>query len=204
MVDLMIGKEHLTPEGLQKIVSIKAVLNNSLSKELKIAFPNTVPVIRPQINNQIIKDPHWISGFVDGEGCFFIALNSSSNKRGGTVQFKFLVAQHSRDTLLKSFVNYFNCGNYYFKHSGEAVEFVLVSKFKDIYEKIIALFQKYALIGSKSLDLTDFYKAAQLIKSKVDLELEGFEKIKQIKGTMNKSREVKKNRIFICYYVKRK
>lgn len=43
----MIGKEHLTPEGpapLQKILSIKAVLNNSLSKELKIAFPgNTVP-----------------------------------------------------------------------------------------------------------------------------------------------------------------
>lgn len=35
------------------------------------------------------------------------------------------------------------------------------------------------------------YKAAQLIKCcKVHLELEGFEKIKQIKGTMNK-REVK-------------
>jgi hypothetical protein len=47
-------KEHLTNEGLKKIVSIKAVLNNGLSNELKIAFP----VIRPQINNQIILDPH--------------------------------------------------------------------------------------------------------------------------------------------------
>ena len=191
VVDLMKGREHLTQEGLQKIVSIKAVLNNSLPKELKIAFPDTVPVIRPQLSNQMIPDPHWISGFVDGEGCFFIALNSSSNKVGGTVQWKFLVAQHSRDTLLlKSFVNYFNCGNYYFKHSGEAVEFV-VSKFKDIHEKILPFFEKYPLIGSKSIDFTDFYKAAQLIKSKVHLELEGLEKIKQIKLTMNKSREVK-------------
>ena len=191
VMDLMKGREHLTQEGLQKIVSRKAVLNNSLPKELKIAFPDTVPVIRPQLSNQIIPDPHWISGFVDGEGCFFIALNSSSNKVGGTVQLKFLVAQHSRDTLLlKSFVNYFNCGNYYFKHSGEAVEFV-VSKFKDIHEKILPFFEKYPLIGSKSRDFTDFYKAAQLIKSKVHLELGGLEKIKQIKRTMNKSREVK-------------
>ena len=55
----MIGKEHLTPLArLFAKVSIKAVLNNSLSKELKRAFPNTVPVIRPTINNQIIPDPH--------------------------------------------------------------------------------------------------------------------------------------------------
>jgi hypothetical protein len=58
VVDLMKDKEHLTQEGLQKIVSIKAVLNNGLPKELKIAFPDTVPVIRPQISNQIIPDPY--------------------------------------------------------------------------------------------------------------------------------------------------
>lgn len=59
VVYLMIGKEHLTPLArLFAKVSIKAVLNNSLSKELKRAFPNTVPVIRPTINNQIIPDPH--------------------------------------------------------------------------------------------------------------------------------------------------
>jgi hypothetical protein len=190
-MDLMKGKEHLTKEGLQKIVSIKAVLNNGLSNELKIAFPDTVSAIRPQINNQTIPDPHWMSGFVDGEGCYYIAVNPSSNKAGGTVQLKFSVGQHSRDTLLlKSFVNYFDCGNCYFKNSGGAIEFV-VWKFKDIHEKIIPFFEKYPLIGSKSKEFTDFNKAAQLIKSKVHLELEGLEKIKQIKLIMNKSREVK-------------
>ncbi len=57
VVDLMKGKEHLTPEGLQKILSIKAVLNNGLPNELKIAFPYSVSVIRPQIKNKIIPDP---------------------------------------------------------------------------------------------------------------------------------------------------
>jgi len=86
-MDLMKGKEHLTKEGLQKIVSIKArrlaVLNNGLSNELKIAFPDTVSAIRPQINNQTIPDPHWMSGFVDGEGCYYIAVNPSSSRSEG-------------------------------------------------------------------------------------------------------------------------
>jgi hypothetical protein len=33
-VDLVERKEHLTPEGLEKILSIKAVLNNGLSEDL--------------------------------------------------------------------------------------------------------------------------------------------------------------------------
>jgi hypothetical protein len=33
-------KEHLTPEGLHKIVAIKASINNGLTETLKSAFPN--------------------------------------------------------------------------------------------------------------------------------------------------------------------
>ena len=51
-------REHLTTEGLQKIVSIKAVLNKGLSDDLKAAFPNIVPAIRPQVTSQIILDPN--------------------------------------------------------------------------------------------------------------------------------------------------
>jgi hypothetical protein len=48
--------------GLKKIVSIKAVLNNGLSGQLKAAFPNIVPVLRPPVKDQRISDPHWITG----------------------------------------------------------------------------------------------------------------------------------------------
>ena len=55
-VNLMKNKEHLTKEGLQQIVNIKASMNRGLSPELKAAFPNTIPVQRPFVFNQQIKD----------------------------------------------------------------------------------------------------------------------------------------------------
>ena len=48
-----------------------------------------------------------------GEGCFFIKVNKNRNKAGVRVQLVFQVSQHIRDQeLLKSFVSYFNCGQY--------------------------------------------------------------------------------------------
>ena len=55
---MMSRKEHLTFEGLQQIVNFKASMNLGLSNELKKAFPNTMPVPRPLVVNQIIKDPY--------------------------------------------------------------------------------------------------------------------------------------------------
>jgi hypothetical protein len=51
-------KEHLTLEGLQKLVNLRATLNLGLSPQLAAAFPNTNPVSRPVINNTTIPDPN--------------------------------------------------------------------------------------------------------------------------------------------------
>jgi hypothetical protein len=51
-------KEHLTPEGFRKILSIKASLNLGLSETLKQTFPEIVPVSRPKIEDQIIPDQY--------------------------------------------------------------------------------------------------------------------------------------------------
>lgn len=56
--ELVKGKEHLTPEGLQKIVNIKASINLGLSEKLRVAFPETIPVARPLVIDQEIKDPN--------------------------------------------------------------------------------------------------------------------------------------------------
>lgn len=40
----MLNKEHNTLEGIQKTVNIRASLNTGLSKDLKEAFPMTIPV----------------------------------------------------------------------------------------------------------------------------------------------------------------
>ena len=47
IISIMESKEHLTLEGLQKIVNIRATLNYGLSQELQFMFPETMPVPRP-------------------------------------------------------------------------------------------------------------------------------------------------------------
>jgi hypothetical protein len=68
-VDLLNKKEHLTIEGLRKIVSIKASMNNGLTETIKTDFPNIIPVLRVNIESNDLN-PHWINGFIEGEGSF--------------------------------------------------------------------------------------------------------------------------------------
>jgi hypothetical protein len=60
----MIEKEHLNKEGLNKIVSLKGVINKKLSKYLKAAFPNHTSLNLPSYleyslsNLNIILNPY--------------------------------------------------------------------------------------------------------------------------------------------------
>jgi hypothetical protein len=56
-VELISDGEHLTIEGLKKIISIKASMNKGLPDGLKEAFPDIIPVARPLVKNQSIPDP---------------------------------------------------------------------------------------------------------------------------------------------------
>ena len=60
-----------------------------------------------------IRDPIWLVGFVDAEGCFYIAIfKSSTSKLGEAVKLSFIITQHIRDEyLMKSLIEYLGCGN---------------------------------------------------------------------------------------------
>lgn len=77
--ELIKCKAHLTPDGLQEIVNIRASMNLGLSVGLKEAFPNTIPVARPLVVDLEIKDPQWVAGFASGEACFFIKIQNTSS-----------------------------------------------------------------------------------------------------------------------------
>lgn len=54
----MINKKvHLSTRGFTEILSLKASLNNGLSRDLLASFPDITPYLRPQIFTQLIKDP---------------------------------------------------------------------------------------------------------------------------------------------------
>ena len=98
------NKEHLTKNGLEKILSIKYNLNKGQTDTLNNNFPNIIPMDKPLVENKVIKDPNWLTGFTDG--CFIVDVyKSKTNKTGFSVKLKFSLTQHSRDNkLLKHIV----------------------------------------------------------------------------------------------------
>ena len=185
---LIKNKEHLTKEGIEKVVALKASHNLGLSDKLKQAFHDVHPVARPIVIDQKIKNPHWLSGFTSGEGCFLVVVKKSpTNSIGFQVLLVFQLTQHSRDELLmKSLIEYLQCG--YITKNRETFD-LKVTKFDDIVNKIIPLFQKYRIEGVKAKDFEDFCQIADMMKEKKHLTLEGLEKIHKIKAGMNRGRK---------------
>jgi len=56
-LEVINSKEHLTIEGLRKIVTLKASLNRGLPDELKQVFPNTTLIQRPLMEITQILNP---------------------------------------------------------------------------------------------------------------------------------------------------
>lgn len=151
---IMLNKEHLTKDGLEKFVQIKASINKGLSNSLKLAFPNLTATEKLTVIDIKIRSPQWLAGFVTGEGCFFIKIVKSNNsKQGFSVQLIFQITQHTRDELLmRSLIDYLNFG-IVFKNQDTYV--FQVSKFSDISEKVLPFFSDYAVLGSKSEDFAE-------------------------------------------------
>jgi LAGLIDADG endonuclease len=191
-------QEHLTKEGLLKLIRIKSSLNLGLSNSLKEKFPNwnEYPVTRPEYIFKGIPDPNWIAGFSSGDGSFGIKISSSiTTKIGKRIQLRFEIGLNIREKeLIKAIAIYFKLGNYkeddkmsYIYYINNSVNFQ-VTKYSNIHDIIIPFFNKYLIQGQKSLDFFDFVKVVNMLKNKEHLTLEGFNKILKIKASMNEER----------------
>ena len=91
---------------------------------------------------------------------------------------------------MKSLIVYFGCGNIY--NSNDAAFVYQVSKFSDIYDKIIPFFNKHKIKGVKLMDYLDWWvqctQVAELMKNKAHTTQKGLENINQIKARINKGR----------------
>jgi len=190
----MNNKEHLTLEGLHKILAIRGSLNLGFSIELITNFPNIKPIERPLIIEPQIIDPNWLSGFSRGEGCFHVRFKKKSikSKLGVQVSLLFKISplaclmqalEHERDKeLMKSFTDYLNCGNISKNSSSTLSSWIdyTVVRYDDLVLKIIPFFDKYKIIGVKLQDYLDFKKVAELMRTKDHLTTSGLKKIKEI------------------------
>lgn len=199
VIDIILRKEHKTIEGLQKIVNIKASMNfEKLSDSLRASFPNTVPVDRSADlfckKDSIIYNPEWISGFVDGEGCFTVNIYKRKDTvLGEGVKLVFKLTQDKRNKdLLESLVEVLGCGGVYSQSkasSSNVIDF-LVTGLSNITDKVIPFFLAHPLQGVKRKELEDFIKVAELMKIKAHLTKDGLEQIHAIKSNMNTKRKL--------------
>lgn len=189
-VKLVNDKAHLTVEGLNRIVNIKASMNLGLSDMLKSEFAGYTLVERPIIHYYNVNlDPHWISGFVSAEGNFDVRMPSTNSKLGYRVQLRFRISQHSRDLMLmEKIVEYFGAGKVY-KYGGKSAVSLTIVDFTDITNKIVPFFYQYSIIGIKLYDYLDWCKIHSLMVNRSHLTVEGINSIRDIKSGMNTGRK---------------
>ena len=95
---------------------------------------------------------------------------------------------------MDNLMNILNCGTLSIDYNNN-MAVLKINKFRDIYNKIIPLFNKYNIKGVKSLDFQDFCKVANLINKKAHLTIAGSKEISKIKLNMNKGRYLQKEKL---------
>jgi len=171
---------------------------------LKKAFPNVVSVNRPEYIFNNITDTFWVAGFTSGDGSFHLITSTQDTDKGSKVVLRFSINLNIREEeLIKGLAIFFKSYDTKVSNSSVIIDievkhkniYILeksvnlqITKISDIVNNIIPFFEKYPIVGIKSLDFSDFKIAAEIVKTKEHLTSEGFKKILKIKSNMNKNR----------------
>jgi hypothetical protein len=139
----------------------------------------------------------WITGFVDGEGCFSIhfvrqpsRLGRKGYKTGYQIGHEFAVTQGARSVeCLHMLKQYFGVGQVYINqrhdnHKEHLYRFS-VARRRDLIHTIIPFFQRYPLRTSKQSDFCKFVECLELMQRDAHLAVSGVMKIAEITQTMN-------------------
>jgi len=128
----------------------------------------------------------WITGFVDGEGCFHVGINAHEEmKVGFQVLPEFTVVQHERDVqILHALKAYFGCGVVRVNH-GDRMAYRVRSA-DQLREIIVPFFMKHPLKTRKNVDFKKFRKVLLKMEKGIHLTNEGIEEIRNIATQMNR------------------
>ena len=138
-------------------------------------------------NQQERLNPHWITGFIDGEGCFMIQINKNHKmKTGYQILPEFRLVQHIRDRkLLEKIAKYFGFG--VVRKNSSRVKTTLewrVRGRRDL-KNLCDHLTKYPLRTKKLLDFLKFRTVLKMMDNCPDIT-----KIRNIKSTMNKGSQI--------------
>lgn len=132
--------------------------------------------------------PDYITGYVDGEGCFTVTFNMKPEALlGWELRPSFSVSQNEdRRQVLDIIQQYFGCGYIRRDYADKTVKFE-IRDHGELMSKIIPHFDEFPLLSKKQDDFELFKRIVQLIDSGKHLTKDGFIEIVHIAYTMNGS-----------------
>src|SRR5579872_3041284 len=130
----------------------------------------------------------YVSGYVDGEGCFCVSFSKRGKlKVGWETKPSLSVSQNSdRREVLDIIQKLFGCGFIRRDYSDKTLKYEIRS-LEDLIEKIIPHFEKFPMISGKQKDFILFSDICKRMKNGSHLTTEGFRKIIQLAYQMNGS-----------------
>lgn len=130
----------------------------------------------------------YISGFVDGEGCFSVSFTRRSRFIvGWETKPSFSVSQnHDRSQQLFLMKEYFGCG---FMRDGKIDRTIKyeVRRLDDLLEKILPHFERYPLLSAKQRDVGLLKEVCIIMKRNEHTNPQGLQKILPLAFSMNGS-----------------
>jgi hypothetical protein len=138
-------------------------------------------------------EAQWITGFVDGEGCFHVGINRHAEMSCGyQVLPEFTVVQHERDVqILHALKAHFGCGVVRRNH-GDRMAYRVRGK-EHLLERIVPFFEKHPLKSKKRTDFAKFRRILHMMDAGDHLTREGVEEIRRIAGQMNRGADKRKS-----------
>lgn len=142
-------------------------------------------------------NPNYISGLVDGEGCFCIVISRHKTKKlGFDARLTFEIEMIIEDKpLLERLKETLNCGRIYTlnytRYGWRPHTKFAIHRFEDIKRIVVPFFKKYQLQSKKKKDFDYFCQAVKIFENKEHLSSEGIKRLKEIQSKMNLRRKLK-------------
>jgi hypothetical protein len=136
--------------------------------------------------------PENVSGFVVGEGCFYVEFGGDKKyKLGYRVRPAFCIeVRYDDKDVLEAVREHLGCGNIYDLDFGRYKGYerkkwkphvkYRVSNFEDISRKVVPFFKRYSLFGKKKRSFDLFCEVVGLMEQKAHLSQEGLQRISLI------------------------
>lgn len=140
----------------------------------------------PALDSRNIAE--YISGFVDGEGCFSVSFSKRSRFLvGWETKPSFSVSQnHDRAQPLFMMQKHFGCGFMRDGKSDSTLKYE-VRRLDDLLEKVLPHFERYPLLSAKQSDVKLLKEICVLMKKGIHVTPSGLRKILPLAFKMNPS-----------------